>query len=304
MGGDTPPPLLFEAVVQAFEKEKKWMPVLFGSKEIIEKAPSSFETIVTTQVIHMEDDPFLSVRTKKESSLSVGIKALKNKEVDAFVSLGNTGALLISAKMTLDPLPSIERPAFLTLLPSKKKEMAILDVGATVSCLPEHFLQFAAMGIAFQKNRGIKSPKIGLLNIGIEEKKGTPALQESYLKLKSLKNFVGNIEGRDVFEGKIDILLTDGFTGNIFLKTAEGTASFILDQIAKEYPSFKKKFTALKKKMLYAEYPGAVLCGIDGLLLKCHGSSSPNSFIRGIKEAAALAQNNFIHKIKLQLGSN
>ncbi len=183
----------------------------------------------------MDDDPLIAVRRKKDSSLCQGLQYLKEKKIDAFVSAGNTGALLFAAKTTLKTLKGIDRPALLALLPTKKKEVAVLDVGANLSLKPDHIVQFAQMGIAYQKSRGIENPIVGLLNIGIEAKKGTPQLQEAYLKLDAMNRdqpfFAGNIEGKDVFHGNIDVLVTDGFTGNVFLKTAEGIAAFILEQL-------------------------------------------------------------------------
>ena len=170
------------------------------------------------------------------------------------------------------------------------------------------------MGVAYQKARGIVQPTVGLLNIGSEKKKGTPELRETYQRLQALnrnseKNtpiFIGNIEGRDVFQGNIDVLVTDGLTGNVFLKTAEGIANFIIDQLFESTneecsPHLKNALGALRQKLHYAEYPGAILCGVDGIVMKCHGDSTPRSLINGIKGAMRLAENNFLQKIKAQL---
>lgn len=184
------------------------------------------------------------------------------------------------------------------MLPTKKHEVAVLDVGANTSLQAKHLIQLAAMGLAYQKTRGIENPKIALLNIGKEPSKGTSQLQEAHRHLSNLKSglFMGNIEGRDVFEGDIQVLVTDGFAGNIFLKTAEGVASFILSELKNELSA--EMVEKLRPRLHYTEYPGAVLCGINGIVVKCHGDGSPNAFINGIKGALRLAQHNFLNTLK------
>lgn len=238
---------------------------------------------------------------------------LQEKKLDAFISAGNTGALVASAKMCLRMLPGIARPALLALMPTQKKEVAVIDIGANISYKVEHLLQFAQMGIAYQKSRGINYPTVGLLNIGTEQKKGTPTLREAYKQLQALNQtssasptFVGNIEGRDVFKGGIDILVTDGFTGNIFLKTAEGIASFILDELWERMEqeatlSVKQAFGSLHHRLSHTEFPGAIICGIDGVVVKCHGNAAPAALISSIKGAIRLVEHQFLSKIKAQL---
>lgn len=214
------------------------------------------------------------------------------------------------AKIELPELPSIERPALLTLLPTKETQIAVLDVGANTSYKAKHLVQFAAMGIAYQKGRGIEMPTVGLLNIGSEAKKGTLELQLAYnelLHLSHRKNssflFSGNIEGRDVFQSKIDVLVTDGFTGNVFLKTAEGIATVILEelQISNADERLHGALSGLRQRLHYAEHPGAILCGIDGIVLKCHGSSNPMSLIRSITTAKRLVHHSFLAQAKEEL---
>lgn len=263
--------------------------VLFGESknESILRSIKNSSYQIAQEVIHMEDDPLLAIRKKTTSSLVIALQSLKRKEIDALISLGNTGALTAGAAIHLKRLPHISRPALLALVPSQTHNIALLDVGANTICQPSHFLEFAAMGIAYQKTRGIAKPTIGLLNIGKEPTKGTPTLQEAYQQLLQLNEkydyplFLGNVEGREVFKGTVDILLTDGFTGNIFLKTSEGMLLFLLEQINKPFPS-------LQEKLETAEHAGALLVGVQGLVLKCHGRADPKIFSHCINHALSL----------------
>lgn len=314
LGSDTSPAVLLKSVLELYGNlENKVELTLFGTEEVFSSTtPSnSIKCISVKEYITMEDDPLIALRRKKESSLCIGMQMLHNKELDAFISAGNTGAIMASAVLTLSPLPNIERPALLTVLPTKVKDLAVLDVGANVSFTASQLLQFASMGIAYQKSRGVRKPSVGLLNIGVEAKKGTPELREAYQQLQLINEsnnafFIGNIEGRDVFQGNLDVLVTDGFTGNIFLKTAEGIAGTILDQL-EEYaleecsPGLKEMLSLMRERLYYAEYPGAILCGIDGIVIKCHGNSNATSLIKSVEEAIHLIQNNFLPTLKLAL---
>lgn len=307
LGSDTPPKDLLAALLQFSKEEGGALDLtVLGLSSLFEGLPSlpHFHPFVVNDQISMEDNPLTAVRRKKGSSLCKGIHLLETQKIDAFISAGNTGALIACSKLSLPMLPKIMRPALLALLPTKNREIAVLDVGANTSFKPKHLVQFALMGVAYQKCRGVKQPKIGLLNIGSEAKKGTPEVREAYERLLALNNnkspdapiFLGNIEGRDAFRGDIDVLVTDGFTGNVFLKTAEGIASIILDQLA---PS--PYLEAMRKQLHYAEYPGAILCGIDGIVVKCHGNSTPRALINSVKGVIPLIQNSFCSNIKSQL---
>jgi glycerol-3-phosphate acyltransferase PlsX len=303
LGSDTPPEKLLHAVIDALP-QLSHPPELsvFGTKELFAhvKVPPSIRCFEAAEAILMEDDPLIVVRRKKNSSLCMAIRALKNYEIDALITAGNTGALLASAALELPMLPGIERPALMTLIPTKKEPLSVLDVGANVSVTPDQLVQFASMGVAYQKTRGVEKPAIGLLNIGAEKKKGTPELREAYALLqKKFDTFAGNVEGVDVFNGEIDVLVTDGFSGNIFLKTAEGLAAFILDLVRKEERS--DLFSALYHRLSYDAYPGAILCGVDGIVMKCHGRSSATALIHSITGAARLYQHFFLEKIKYEL---
>lgn len=313
MGSDTPPEALFQAILQLTEQMSHAAEfILFATQEVIGEISCPLETIVVKEMITMEDDPIQMIRRKKEASVFIGMRLLKEKRIDAFVSAGNTGALLLSAKMTLEMLPGIDRPALLTLLPTKGRDIAVLDVGANLTLKTKHILQFAAIGIAYQKSRGVAHPTVGLLNVGTEAKKGTPQLREAYQKLEGLNRdeptFIGNVEGIDAFQGDFDVLVTDGFSGNVFLKTAEGIAAFIFEELEQSMlddcsPRLKDRLNKIRHRLHYAEYPGAILCGVDGIVVKCHGDSSPVALMNGVKGAIRLVEHNFLEKIKKQLSA-
>lgn len=286
MGSDSSPQVLLEAI---HEQEFLADLVLLQTKEFIA----------------MDENPIMAVRRKKESSMAIGIQMLKEGKVDAFVSAGNTGALMLTAMIALSP--TMERPALLAELPTETGTVATLDVGANLSCKPHHLLQFARFGAQYQKVRHqIGCPKVALLNIGTESEKGTTELRRTYQEILEYaqKNqeeftFIGNIEGPEVFRGKADVLVTDGFTGNIFLKTAEGVSSFIVSHIEKHFAD-RIRLGELNTYLHYIDYFGAILAGVHGLIIKVHGYSSPLAFISGIRGAIKLTQEQLAEKIKIQ----
>lgn len=313
LGSDTHPSQLLDPLLSlCAELKERAAFTFFISPELASKIPSSIHKIVCNEVITMEDEPLSAVRKKKTSSIVQGMLLLKNGEIDVFISAGNTGALFASSQIFLPLLPGIERAALLTLLPTQNKEVAVIDVGANLSCKAENLVQFALMGIAYQKSRGIELPLVGLLNIGSEPKKGTPELREAYGRLQELAKkessftFAGNVEGRDVFKGDLDLLVTDGFSGNVFLKTAEGLAASVLEFLEKKSVEIsssplKAAIGSLRHRLHYAEYPGAILCGIEGIVVKCHGSASAQSMISSVRGAMHLVKHNFLDKIKTEL---
>ncbi len=303
MGGDTSPSLFLSQVVPFLTTlESKAEFLLIGTETYLKKTqlPPHIHSYIVQEVITMEDAPLIAVKRKKNSSLCTGIHLLKEKKIDAFISTGNTGALVASAITQLPTLSGIDKPALLALLPTKKHDIAVLDVGAHISCKAIHLIQFAYMGIAYQKSRGIHSPKVGLLNIGIEAKKGTKEHIEAYKKLQNLPGFIGNIEGREAFQGTIDVLVTDGFTGNVFLKTAEGIATCVLEQLEEKSPELSL-LSDLRNRLHYSEHPGALICGIEGIVIKCHGSSPPPALISSIKAALRLIEHDFLENLKHEL---
>lgn len=315
MGSDTCPQILFEAVLQAVSLlGSSDTLVIYASSSLIQKLSKNFVPQIkwktTKDEILMSDDPLFAVRHKKKSSIVLGIKDLKKQELDAFISAGNTGALMASATLYLSKLEGVRRLALLALLPTKNKPVALIDVGGNVSCKAHHLIQFAKIGAAYQSCLlNIEVPRVGLLNIGIESKKGTFEVRQAYESLlkddSSKMQFVGNIEGAQVFEGNVDVLVTSGVTGNILLKTAEGMASFILETVAAELEPVKSDtktpLEKLNQQFSYAEYPGAILSGIDGIVIKCHGYSSARAMYSSIKEAITLCRQDFLSKIKDRL---
>ena len=332
MGGDNPPQSLSNAIVDAairFGAEHSL--TLIATEEVIKdfnlrwqelyqpKLHARVDYIQATDIIKMGDDPVQAARHRKSSSLALGIKLIKKHQVDAFVSVGNTGALIASATLSLPSLPGITRPALLATLPTENGFVVVIDVGGNVYCKARHLVKFAQMGAAYQRCiQNIEVPRVGLLNIGVESKKGTTELRQAYQTLKDESQalvaqglspgmtFLGNVEGRDLFRGNVDVLVTDGFTGNILLKSAEGTASFIFKYLKENCPqqSQDRLFQTLgqlNRHFNYAEYPGAIVCGVEGVVVKCHGYSSDKALLNGIEGAFNLVQKRLVHRIKEQL---
>lgn len=251
--------------------------------------------LTAREAIGMAESPLLALRRKKEASLCIGLRLLKEGKLDAFVSAGNTGALASASKMILGTFESISRPALLALMPTKKRPVAILDVGANLQAKTSQLVQFAQLGAAYQKARGIEAPRIGILNIGSEASKGTAEIRLAYKALAKHPFFAGNIEGKSVFDGEVDVLVTDGFTGNVFLKTAEGIASLVLDRLHAHIgmKELRIHLEDLQRHLHYAEHPGALLCGVKGIVVKCHGYSTPEAFANGIRGAIEFASCRF-----------
>ncbi len=306
MGNTHSPRELLDALRQIPpEKGVELIPI--GTPDLA--AGSPFSIVPTPDFITMDDNPIKALK-KKEASMLLGLRLLKQKKIDALVTAGNTGALVLGSKIILSSLPQIKRPAFLSFMPTKKHPVAILDLGANVECKSTHLVQFALLATAYLHTQGNAHPRIGLLNIGEESLKGTSELRLAYQKLKTFPNppfkFSGNIEGKSVFDGDVDALVTDGFTGNVFLKTAEGIASLILDKmntaLSKEtLQALGPQLSDLQKHLHYAEYPGALLLGIKGIVIKCHGYSTPKAFVNAVKGAIALTKAHFLKSFQSSL---
>lgn len=312
MGGDNPPELFFPAVIEAAKRlSSKQSLLVIATKSACDqlyaivhsalpsKKIARISFLECKEVINMMDNPLTAVRRKKNSSIVLGMHLLKENKIQAFVSCGNTGALVASAAIHLQLLPGISHPALLAHLPTDKGFLAVLDAGGNIFSKAEQLVRFAFLGAAYQRAlQGISTPAVGLLNVGIESHKGTVEVKQAYEILKqrcsdaeaqgidSSIDFVGNIEGRDIFKGTVDVLITDGFTGNVLLKTAEGVAAFIFDSLQKKIGHSKKEtLNQLKKQFNYAEYPGAIVCGIDRIVIKVHGNASSESLLASIERA-------------------
>ncbi|MFN3966226.1 MAG: phosphate acyltransferase PlsX [Endomicrobiia bacterium] len=266
-----------------------------------------------SEIITMDDVPTSAVRQKRDSSIVVGIKLVAEKKADAFVSAGNSGAIMTAALMCMRRLPDIIRPAITTVLPTLKGWCVILDVGANVDCKPKNLLQFAVMGSEYVKEiYGISNPRIGLLSIGKEKTKGNELTLQTYELLeKSGLNFIGNIEGNDIPKGNVDVVVCDGFIGNIILKFGEGVAEMLFNLIKLELKKHPLAFAAIPflwgalkdliKRVDYSEYGGAPLLGIDGTCIICHGISNSKAICNAIRVAADFVKKNINEKISKEI---
>ena len=324
MGGDNAPDANIKGAINAVNKVKAEI-VLIGKEEIIRDKIKKFTgkeikeisdrlTIKNaTESIEMEETPTVAIKHKKDSSMVVGFNMLKQDEGDVFISAGNSGALLTGATLIVGRIKGIDRPALAGILPAYKSQLLLIDSGSNTNCKPINLLQFAQIASIYLRNTfGIENPTIGLLNIGTEETKGNELTKEAYKLLKEKSeelniNFVGNVEGRDAFSGKIDAIVTDGFTGNVFLKATEGLGKFvkrtltesltknILSKIAAipAMPAIKR----FSKTMDYKSYGGALFLGVKKPVVKAHGSSDEILFEYTIIQAEKFVENKAVEKM-------
>lgn len=318
MGGDFAPEETVKGAVECV-KEFKIETILVGKRDLLEKElkkydyPKDFIDIYhASQVIEMKEHPAFAVKEKEDSSIVVSMKLLKEKKVSAVVSAGNTGAGMSSALLILGRIPGIKRPAIAALIPTLLDNPSLLlDVGANVDCKKEYLEQFAIMGKVYMEEIfNIKNPKIGLLNIGEEEGKGNLLSQETYelLKNNSSLNFVGNIEGKDLFQSLADVIVCDGFVGNVCVKTAEGVADALFTLLSQELKSslwsrilagiLIPKFRNVKKRLDYSEYGGAPLLGVNGVVIISHGRSKAKAIKNAIKVAQQVVNQEVVNKIQ------
>ena len=314
VGGDSPPKDLLKSLQSLLNSRSDRLHLTFYiTPDITLKAsdfaPHDVHFVTCSQKIELHEHPVNVLKEKKDSTLHHAITHLKEKKIDALISTGNTGALLALSKLYLNLLPDISRPALLAMLPTRKGPVAVIDVGANVSCKPHQFIEFARMSIAFQRTRGIENPSLGILNIGSEEIKGTQEIRTAHTHLaqtakeqpKMIPHFIGNVESHDVFEGRVDTLITEGFAGNIFLKTAEATFSFLIDEIKSYDVAHPQLVDKLEGKFGQEAYPGALLIGVDGIVMKCHSYCDAHSLTNAIDETLSLNENKLIQKISSHL---
>ena len=324
MGGDNAPDANIKGAIKAVNKVKAEI-ILVGKEEVIRSKIKEFygkemEEISdrlkihnATETIEMEDQPTVAIKHKKDSSMVVGFNMLKQDEGDVFISAGNSGALLAGATLLVGRIKGIDRPALAGILPAYKSQLLLMDCGSNTNCKPINLLQFAQMSSIYLRNTfGIEKPAIGLLNIGTEETKGNELVKESYRLLKEKAeeldiNFVGNVEGRDAFSGKIDAIVTDGFTGNVFLKAVEGLGKFVKRSLKENLmKNIWSKIAALpslpamnkfSKSMDYKSYGGALFLGVKKPVVKAHGSSDEKLFEFTIKQAEKFVENRAVDKM-------
>jgi glycerol-3-phosphate acyltransferase PlsX len=274
------------------------------------------EIVHASEVITMDDKAVQAVRAKRDSSMRVGLRLVREGQAQGFVTAGNTGAAMATAKMVLGAIPGVDRPALAAVFPTALGTAAeLLDVGANVDCKPENLEQFAVMGeIYFRSMFGTRRPRVGLLSIGEEESKGNELTREAFHLLKKLPlNFVGNVEGRDLYGGKVDVVVADGFVGNVALKVSEGVANLVrytLKETLKAtitrqvgYLLSRSAFADFKKRLDHTEYGGAPLLGVKGVCFITHGSSNMNAIKNAIRVAAEFADRNINDTIEAELAS-
>ena len=316
MGGDRSPSIEVEGAIAA-AKEYRVEIILVGDERLLKSELEKQGAIGlpisichASQRIEMHESPASIVRRKKDSSIVVATALVRDGKASAVVSAGHTGATMTAALFILGSIKGVERPAIATILPTLQGRAMMLDVGANVDCKPEHLYQFAIMGHVYAKKvMHLENPRIGLLSIGEEDTKGNTLTKETFRHLKhSPLNFVGNIEGREVYTGNADVVVCDGFIGNVALKISEGVAEIIGKLLAREikkslfgkigYLLLKPAFTSFKKRVDYAEYGGAPLLGVNGVSIICHGRSSPTAIKNAIAMAAELTESQTINYLQ------
>ena len=317
-GGDYAPQEIVAGAVKALQENQELNVVLVGDKDKITEilqnlvfASDRLEIVHAPDIVTMDDIPTVAIRTKKNSSIVVALDYVKNNEdAVALVSAGSTGATLTGAVLKLGRIPNVSRPALAPILPTvNDRGVMLLDCGANADCKPEQLMDFAIMGNEYMKAMGVKKPRIALLNIGTEEEKGSELSKVAHQLLKNSNlNFVGNIESRDVLRGNVDVIVTDGYSGNICLKTIEGVAEILFGELKDVAKSsftakiggllLKKKLRGIKTKYDYRKVGGAPLLGVSKIVLKCHGNSKADSIATTIEQAFTLAKNNMIEKVK------
>ena len=317
MGGDHGPRVTLPACRQFLESHADAHLLLVGLPDSV----NSFQhprarSVPASEVVGMDDPVEVAMRKKKDSSMRVAIQQVKDGAAIAAVSAGNTGALMALARYLLKTVDGIDRPAFAASIPNAKGDATtVLDVGANVDCTPEHLLQFAVMGSALVTVlKGLQNPSVGLLNIGEEVIKGNENIKKSAQLLRTASeagdlNFYGNVEGNDIFKGTTEIVVCDGFVGNVALKAGEGVATMIVDFLKAEFSRsiFTKMcaivaypiLSALKKRVDYRRYNGAPLLGLRGLVLKSHGSADAFAFEQALNRAYDAARNNLLDKVQV-----
>jgi glycerol-3-phosphate acyltransferase PlsX len=322
MGGDQAPEEIIKGAVDAVKTFSDLTCILTGREGKINRIldnyeynVNSIEVVDASQVVTMSDKPSEVLRKKKDSSLIVGTNLVKDNKADAIISAGNTGAVMASGIFNIGRVSEVKRPPIATVFPSKIGKTIVLDAGANVDSNPQHLIQFAIMGqIYAEQVLNITNPRVGLLSIGEEKEKGNKLNKNTYELIEQeskINNFIGNVEGRDIFKGNCDVVVCDGFVGNIVLKTTEGVASFVFDllkdTLTKNLKSklgallLKDELKKMKEKVDYKQYGGAPLLGLQGLVIISHGSSDSQAIFSAIKVAREAIQNNVVKIIENKL---
>ena len=321
MGGDNAPAAVVEGVVQALKDYNDIEFYITGPEDKINAELSKYDyskdkvkVIDAKEVISTNEHPVMAVRRKKDSSIVKALHLVNDKTCDAIISGGSTGAFLAGCTLVVGRIKGVERPALAPIMPGRKSQFMIVDVGANVDCKPQYLVQFAKMGeIYYEHVFNVKKPSVGLINIGEEEEKGNDLAKSTYQLLKNEEslNFVGNVEPRDIPKGETNILVSDGFVGNTALKMYEGAASTILGMIKDEVMQssviskfgvvlLKPVLKKLMKKVDYKEYGGAPFLGVDGICIKAHGSSDAKAFKNAIRQTKIFFDNKVLDNMKAE----
>jgi len=321
MGSDRAPKPEIEGAILAARQHHVHV-LLVGKEEVLSQelahhrqaARLPIEIVHASEAITMEDKAAQALRAKRDSSMRVGLRLVPEGRAAGFVTAGNTGAAMATAKIILGTLPGVDRPALAAVFPTAAGTAAILvDVGANVDCKPQNLEQFAVMGeIYFRSIFGTRRPRVGLLSIGEEETKGNELTRESYKLLKQLPlNFIGNVEGRDLYNGHVDVIVCDGFVGNVALKISEGVVELVREALKDSLRATitrqvgfllsRKAFVEFKKRVDYTEYGGAPLLGLKGVCIVSHGSSNANAIKNAVRVASEFGQHQINAKIEQEL---
>ena len=318
MGGDNSPKKIIEGIIHNHKSDKNNFYKIFGVKNEIERLIDSkinkdnFEIINTLNKVSSEDSPLEAAKKGKDTSMWLAIESVKNKDCDIVISAGNTGALLVISKLNLKMIENIDKPALSALWPNKKGMSVVLDLGANIECSSKNLFDFCIMGAALFRSLYSNIPNVALLNIGSEELKGNETIKETFRllnnKVTSDFNFSGYIEGNELMSGNVDVIVSDGFTGNVALKTAEGTANFITEELKKALGgnligkissllniSNLKKF---RKRLDPRRYNGAIFIGLDSPVVKSHGGTDYIGFSNSLDVCHRIVKGNLIEKIK------
>jgi glycerol-3-phosphate acyltransferase PlsX len=325
-GGDNSPEEVIIGTIQALEEKEDFIAVFVGDEEKVKEILSTLsyqenrvEIIDAKEVITCEEEPTKAIMSKPNSTIAVAFKELKgNEEMKAFVSAGSTGAVLVGATLKLGRIAGVKRPALCPILPCAidNKEVLLLDSGANADCKPEYLVQFAIMGSAYAETRGVENPKVALLSNGTEDEKGSTFSKEVFALLKAEEkiNFVGNVEARDILTGEFDVIVTDGFSGNIALKSMESMVNVLFGAIKEGIDSslsgkigglfMKNIFKGLKNKLDYNKKGGAVFLGAKKLVIKAHGSSKREAIKNSVLQAVNGVEQNLVSKVEEKLSVN
>ena len=309
MGGDFGPSVVVPGAVEAARLHDLHVllvgdtPTLEAERGMIDPATAHFEFVQADDVVHMNEKPSDILRRKKNASIQVACRLVKEGAADSVVSAGHSGATVACGMFIMGRLPGVERPALAALLPTEKNPVVVLDAGANVDCRPYHLFQFGLMGDAFARDLlNYAAPRVSLLSIGEEEGKGNSQVKEAYelLKMAQNLNFIGNAEGRDIFAGNIDVVVCDGFVGNVVVKMSEGLAASLVRMLKRVFTSgllpalggmlAKGAFKHFARTIDYAEYGGAPLLGLQGLAIVCHGRSNARAMSNAVKMSGAFVR--------------